>query len=82
MDCDLRVRGRLFGIQRAGGSESNVFEATVDQYSASTEWQQPVFRKDNLPYGVHTIKVAVTGWKNPNSTGYFVVVDSFDVYYK
>ncbi len=54
-------------------------KGTVDLYSAETLRQQEVFRLDGLPDGQHTIEVAVTGEKNPQSGGTYVDVDAFAV---
>ncbi|MCL6471928.1 MAG: fibronectin type III domain-containing protein [Firmicutes bacterium] len=56
-----------------------VFDREVDLYSPTIKFQSPVYVKENLPYGTHTVKVEVTSKKNASSTGNIVVVDCFEV---
>ncbi|MBC2694336.1 MAG: hypothetical protein HF982_03475, partial [Desulfobacteraceae bacterium] len=58
-----------------------VLECFVDQFSPQVLWQQQLYLKTNLPYGLHTIKIVVTGNKNPDSLGSAISVDAFDVGY-
>ena len=51
----------------------------VDNYSATTQPQAPVFSVSNLPRGTHTLKITVTGTFDPNGSTAYVVVDAFDV---
>jgi len=51
----------------------------VDNYSATTQPQAPVFSVSNLPKGTHTLKITVTGTYDPNGSTAYVVVDAFDV---
>ncbi|MFG2820000.1 beta-galactosidase [Kitasatospora sp. NPDC048365] len=54
--------------------------ATVDSYGAGPEAKdQVLFGKDGLTAGPHTLKLAVTGQKNPSAIGTFVAVDAIDV---
>jgi len=46
----------------------------LNQNYPTEGYQMPVFRKDGLPYGPHTIKLQVV-----NTDGSYVVVDAFDV---
>lgn len=55
----------------------NVFQQTVDQYSAASIYQQQLYVKGGLSSGQHTIKVVCKGTKNPSSTGYYIDVDAF-----
>jgi len=57
----------------------NVFIATVDQYSKEIEWQQVLHSVAGLKQGAHKLKIAVTGMKNSESAGRYVVVDAFEV---
>lgn len=51
----------------------------VDNYSATTQPQAPVFSVSNLPKGTHTLKITVTGTFDRNGSTAYVVVDAFDV---
>jgi hypothetical protein len=52
---------------------------TLDLYSVGDAPQKTVYTTSGLAQGPHTIKVIVTGQKNPSSSYYWVVVDGFDV---
>ena len=52
---------------------------TVDLYSASTRYQQTVYRAAGLRNGVHTLQVVRTGKKNAKSHGSSLTVDAFTV---
>ncbi len=51
----------------------------VDNYSATTQPQAPVFSVSNLPKGNHTLKITVTGTYDRNGQTAYVVVDAFDI---
>ncbi|HEY2042042.1 MAG TPA: beta-galactosidase [Jatrophihabitans sp.] len=53
--------------------------STVDSYGASTLNQQIQYSVSGLANGAHTLKLVVTGQKNPASSGTFVGVDAIDV---
>ncbi|MCU1657010.1 MAG: beta-galactosidase, partial [Pseudonocardiales bacterium] len=53
--------------------------ATVDGYSASTANGQIQYAASNLANAAHTLKIVVTGQKDPSSGGTFVSVDAIDV---
>jgi hypothetical protein len=55
------------------------FAARVDLYTANDVLQATVFSADGLPDGPHTLRIDVTGEKNPAATSAFVIVDAFDV---
>jgi hypothetical protein len=55
------------------------FVAQVDLYSAAEEVRLPVFTSGPLANGPHTLRIDVTGNRNPAATGAFVFVDAFDV---
>ena len=57
----------------------DVSQGTVDLYSAETLRQQTVFTLDGLEEGEHTIRVVVTGEKNPAASDAYVDVDAFAV---
>jgi SpoIID/LytB domain protein len=52
---------------------------TVDMYSPTVLYQQPVYNTGNLAAGIHTLTIEWTGTKNAASAGYMVGVDAFDV---
>lgn len=49
----------------------------VDRYSPTAEYQVPVFEKNGLDQGRHTVTVSFTGKKNPKSSGKNLIVDAF-----
>jgi beta-galactosidase GanA len=53
--------------------------ATVDTYGPSTVNQQVQWSASGLADGPHTLKIVVTGQRNPSSSGFFVPVDAIDV---
>ena len=55
----------------------DVFQASVDQYAATTVRQQVLWSSGDLTKAQHTIKFEVTGNKNANSTYWYVYLDAF-----
>lgn len=53
--------------------------ANFDLYSNPPVYPIDLYSINNLPYGAHTIKIEVTGNKNPASSGFYVSVDAFEV---
>ncbi len=53
--------------------------ATVDGYAPSTEFQQVLYSVSGLTDTSHTLKIVVSGQKNPASAGTYVSVDAIDV---
>lgn len=53
--------------------------ATVDCYSAAAQWKQPLFTRSFEGVGTHTIKIVVTGRKNPSATEALIDLDAFDI---
>jgi len=53
---------------------------TVDFYSAEETWRVPVYSKEDLDYGSHTLLIKVAGEKNPSSDGYRVAIDGVSVF--
>jgi len=51
----------------------------VDLYSSTTAWQQTT-NYPSLGAGIHTIHVSVSGQKHSSSSGYYIDVDSFQVF--
>jgi hypothetical protein len=56
-----------------------VFAQRVDLYSAAEEIQVPVLTASGLTPGAHTLRIEVTGEKNPAASIARVVIDAFDV---
>lgn len=54
-----------------------VYDATVDLYSSTLQYQQVVYTKSGLTNGSHTIKVICKGTKNSGSSDYYIIVDAF-----
>jgi fibronectin type 3 domain-containing protein len=57
----------------------NSYQVDIDLYSSTTEYFSPVYRKTDLDPGTHTLKVLVTGDKNPSSSDSKVYIDVFGV---
>ncbi|MFG1646581.1 beta-galactosidase [Amycolatopsis sp. NPDC049252] len=53
--------------------------STVDLYAASKQNQVTGYETRGLPAGAHALKIVVTGQKNAQATGPFVVVDAVDL---
>jgi beta-galactosidase GanA len=53
--------------------------AAVDGYSPGTEFQQVLYSVSGLPDTTHTLKIVVSGTKNPASGGTFVSIDAINV---
>ena len=65
----------------AGIYLDGILVATVDQYqSGGAVIVDGEYDSGTLAQGTHTIRVLVTGTKNPSSSGYYVSINSFDVY--
>lgn len=60
-------------------SVDRVFKAYVDQFSHICTSIVRLYSISGLGYGPHTIEIEVTGTKNPNSKGYRIEIDAFDV---
>jgi putative cell wall-binding protein len=67
-------KGPNYGIAKVTlDSGSPVY---VDLYSASTLWQQTIWRSGTLTSGVHAVTIEWTGTKNSASTGTNIGIDS------
>jgi bacillopeptidase F len=55
------------------------FVTTLDLYSPTEAIRVPVFTRSGLTAGQHTLRIDVTGQKNPSALGSYVAVDAFDV---
>jgi beta-glucanase (GH16 family) len=51
--------------------------ATIDLYSSAANYFVSLYETPQLAYGPHTLKVRVTGRKNPASAGTEIIVDGF-----
>ena len=60
-------------------SIDGVFVESVDLYSPTEQVRATVFTATGLTPGPHTLRIEVTGQRNPASGGTFVFVDAFDV---
>lgn len=49
----------------------------VDQYAPKSEYQKNLFQENGLAYGEHTIRIRVTGEKNPLSSDHYISLDGF-----
>jgi hypothetical protein len=73
---------RLVATKEANRGKSDVyidgvFDVTLDQYSATTYYQQEIYTKAGLASGSHTVKVVCKGQKNASATDYYVCIDAF-----
>ena len=59
----------------------DVYKGQVDLYAAQPQWQEVLFSVSGLGAGAHSIRIVVTGTKNPASQGTFVFVDAFEADY-
>ena len=48
---------------------------TVDAYASSTSYIYPLYKSDTLTAGTHTVKIVLTGTKNPASSNIQVDID-------
>jgi beta-galactosidase GanA len=53
--------------------------ATVDGYSPSTNFQQVLYAASGLSNTTHTLKIVVSGQKNPASGGTYVSIDAINL---
>ncbi|HZX48580.1 MAG TPA: hypothetical protein VFF47_05120 [Nitrospirota bacterium] len=58
---------------------NGVYKGMVDLYSPNVQYPV-VLEGKGLPAGNYTLRIEVSGQKNPGSTGSFTLIDSFDVY--
>jgi hypothetical protein len=73
----IGFRAPLAGIADVFLDGANV--GRVDLYSPVEQLRAPVFTAAGLSAGPHTLRIAVTGERNPAASAPFVVVDAFDV---
>lgn len=75
---------KLYGLKSAGKGLASIYIDNelieqADCYAASEEWSALIFSKLDLSNGNHTIKVEVSGKKNPLAIGYQINIDYFQV---
>ena len=78
-----------FGIAYVASLENNrgiaeiyfdgEYRGRIDLYSSGTVRQELVFMDNDLTYGEHTIRIVVTGEKNPLAKDAYVDIDAFEV---
>lgn len=66
------------GVREASGIDLYAMSFGVSRGEEKV-YQQVLFSKEGLPDGEHTIRIVVTGQKNPRSNNAFVSVDAFRV---
>ncbi len=54
-------------------------DSLVDLYSPQIEMRQVLYTKNGLGPGFHSIRIEVTRFHNPNTTGRVVTIDAFEV---
>ncbi|WP_256756630.1 discoidin domain-containing protein [Cohnella sp. WQ 127256] len=74
---------RWIGSKNADRGKADVFiddvyQTTVDTYSANQQLQQILYENNMLDDDEHTIKIVVTATKNANSLGYYQDLDAFE----
>jgi hypothetical protein len=74
----LGFRGPDRGIARV--YLDGVFVAEIDTYSPTEEIRSAIFTSTGLADTSHTLRIEVTGLRNPASTTALIAVDAFDVY--
>ncbi len=69
------------GVGRTGGMANvyldDAYLATVDLYRP--HYKLTMLEKAGLHRDVHTVAIEVAGERNPNSSGYYVDIDAFEV---
>ena len=78
------IQATYYGAQANNNGKAAVSvdggpETIVDLYSPSSAPSSPLFITPVLPYGIHTLKVRVTGEQNPSSEYNWVNIDRFDI---
>ena len=73
----IGLRGPWVGM--ADVFVDGTFATRVDLYAPTDVVQTTVFSASGLTDGPHTLRIAVTGEKNPAATSAWVIVDAFDV---
>jgi hypothetical protein len=73
----IGARGPQTGIARV--FLDGAFVAEIDTYAPTEGVQYPLYRASGLAAGSHTLRIEVTGERNPLSTDTWILVDAFDV---
>lgn len=73
----IGYRGRYGGIVQV--YLDGALAAEIDTYSATEEIAVPVYTRTGLATGSHSLRVELTGRKNPAATNSEIAVDAFDV---
>lgn len=77
---------RYVGVKGSNGGMADIYldgskVATVDTYApGNKEYEQVLYQAVGLAPGTHTLKIVVTGQRNPASSDTFVSVDGFDAF--
>ncbi|HZX48579.1 MAG TPA: DUF1566 domain-containing protein [Nitrospirota bacterium] len=66
------------GLGKAKVYFDGVYKGMVDLYRSTVQYPL-VLGGSGIPPGNHTLTIEVSGQKNPSSTGYFTVIDAFEV---
>ncbi|MEU8831465.1 hypothetical protein [Streptomyces sp900116325] len=66
-------------VERDRNHPSVLLDTTVDQYAPVKQYQQIIYRKTGLAAGRHTIRLIITGERNPSSSNILPLVDAFHV---
>ncbi|MFD0693603.1 OmpL47-type beta-barrel domain-containing protein [Paenibacillus sp. GCM10027628] len=75
---------KWIGPMNSNGGKADVYidgvldQAAIDTYATGKQYQQVLYSKVGLTPGTHTIKVVVTGTKNPSASDTVIVVDAFE----
>ncbi len=72
---EMKTTHGIVAVSIDGGAET-----MVDLYRLYTGQYLMVYESPMLSLGTHTIKLRVTGTKNPASTGYYAIHDRFIIY--
>ncbi len=75
---------KLYTQTGPGGGKMDIYvddvlQTTFDSYSSPAQHQALAFDIRNLPQGTHTIKMVVTGTKNPNATNVVCHLDYLEI---
>lgn len=79
------TQARYYGFKRnnlgyANIYINNVLKASVDCYAPNLQPDVLLFESDTLAYGSHTLKVVVSGQKNPSSSKTEIICDAFEYF--
>jgi len=66
------------GISRIN-IDNGAYVANIDAYNPTTQTQQTLYENKALANKEHTVRIAMTGTKNPKASLYFIDLDRFDI---